>query len=295
MKKLFFLFFALNLLAQDDFREGKTLWDFHPLHVGGNLIAIGKANVDLKNGRHDGSVLFNKANLFTYFLLPISESSFFLPRLEWNSFTLDWNHNPRFKEKHFHYVQFALTFMSLAVQTWRWIARVDYNIDIKHFSHPKTYGLFSALLWGTHEIYDRSHFHVGALGYTGFSGEEVYPVIGFDYALNKKWFFQAVFPISYLIEYSFNDQWRIALKGRPLKERFRVGKYEPSPRSVFNYSTMGAEINLHYEKFLRLDFEIFVGYNFGGNLYFKNKRGNEALYTHFKSAPYGGLSVNWGI
>ncbi len=295
MKKIVLLLLAFKLFAQDDFREGKTLWDFHPLHVGGNLIALGKADVDRKDGPQDGNLVFNKANLFTYFMLPISGCSFFLPRVEWNTFTMDWNHNPRFKETHFHYMQFALTFMSLAVETWRWIARVDYNVDIKHFSHPKTYGLFSALLWGTHELYDKWHYHIGALGYTGFSGQEVYPVIGLDYTLNKKWFFQAVFPINYSIEYSFNDQWKLALKGRPLKERFRVGKYEPSPRSVFNYSSMGVELNLHYEKFLRLDFEIFGGYNFGGDLYFKNREGHETLYTKVKGAPYGGASLNWGI
>lgn len=293
MKKLLILLTTFSLIADE--WDDKSFWDFHPLHAGGNLIAIGDADVKIKNGSHDGQALFNKANVFTYFMLPISKCSFFMPRVEFNTFTMDWDKNPFFNEKHFYYMQFALTFYSHAVDTWRWIARADYNIDVKHFSSPGLYGLFSALIWGTHDIYDKWRLHVGAFGYDGFEGQQIYPVIGFDYTPNKKWFLQLVFPINYSIEYSLNERWKLSLKGRPLKERFRVGKLEPLPRSVFSYSTMGAELNLHYEKFLRLELEFFVGYNFGGNLYFKDRSGHQALYTKVETAPYGGLAINWGI
>lgn len=296
IKKAFFLLFAFGLCAEE-FCEppSESLWDYHPIHVGGNLIAIGKANVDPRNGPHDGELTYNKANAFLYCFLPISRCSYFLPRVEWNTFTLDWNRNPKFHETHYHFMQFALTFLSIAVEKWRWIGRAEYNIDVKHFSHPRSYGLFSALLWGTHEMHRKWHYHVGAVGFTGFEGQEVYPIIGFDYSPNKKWMFQAVFPVTYSIDYSFNKEWKLSLKGRPLKERFRTGALEPQPRSVFNYSTMGAELNLHYEKFLRLEFEIYGGYNFGGSYYIKDRLGHHSLYTNVQGAPYGGASLNWGI
>lgn len=295
MKRIFLLLAALRIFAQEYQLEEKSFWDYHPLHIGGNLIFIGPGKVDLKNGGQDGKLTFNKENAFCYFLLPISKCSFFLPRVEWNTFEMDWNHNPRFQETRFHYMQFALTFFSQAVEAWRWIARIDYNVDTKHFSSPRTYGLFSALLWGTHEVNERWHYHVGALGYTGFEGQQIYPIIGFDYAPNKKWMFQAIFPMNYSIEYGLNDRWRLALKARPLKERFRAGKLGPSPRSVFSYSTMGAEFNVHYERFLQLEIELFAGYNFGGSFYIKDKTGENPLYTHLKGAPYCGASLNWGI
>lgn len=294
MKKILTILFACRLMAYECCEE-KSFWDYHPIHVGGNIIALGNADVKRKRGPEDGELLFNKANAFATCFLPISQCSFFLPRVEWNTFTMDWNHNPRFKETHFHYMQFALTFLSTAVETWRWVARIDYNVDIKHFSRPRTYGLFSALLWGTHEFHRKWHYHIGALGYTGFEGQEVYPVIGVDFAPNKKWFFQAVFPINYSIEYALTERWRIALKGRPLKERFRAGKMETSPRAVFSYSSMGVELNLHYEKFLQLELEFFGGYNFGGGFYIKNRWGHHSLYTDVKGAPYAGASLNWGI
>ncbi len=293
---LVILLFAFSLSAEE-FCEpsSESIWDYHPIHVGGNLIAIGKANVEIKNGSQDGELTYNKANAFLYCFLPVNRTSYFLPRVEWTTFTMDWNQNPKFNDTHFHYIQFALTFLSIAVEKWRWISRVDYNIDVKHFSHPKTYGLFSALLWGSYEIHRKWHYHIGAFGYTGFEGDEVYPVIGFDYSPNKKWMFQAVFPINYSIEYSLNKEWRLSLKGRPLKERFRSGRFEPQPRSVFNYSSMGAEFNVHYEKFLQLEAEFFAGYNFGGSFYVKDRRGRNSLYTHVQGTPYIGASLNWGI
>jgi hypothetical protein len=293
MKKTLFILFTFALCAQDT--PSESLWDYHPIHGGGNVIAIGKADVDLKHGSSSGELTYNKANAFLYMLLPISRLSYFFPRVEYNVFTMDWNKNPKFKETHFQYMQFALTFLSNAVETWRWIARADYNIDVKHFSHAKSYGLFSALLWGTHELHRKWHYHVGALGYTGFSGQEVYPIIGIDFAPNKKWFFQAVFPMNYSIEYNLNKEWRLSLKGRPLKERFRTGPDEIQPRSVFCYSSMGAEFNVHYERFLRIEAELFAGYNFGGDFYIKNKQGHNALYTYVDGAPYVGGNLNWGF
>lgn len=294
INKILPLLVAFQLFCEEP-TESVSLWDYHPIHVGGNAIFLGNANVDLKNGPHSGNLSFNKENAFLYCFLPINKESYFLPRIEWNTFHLDWNQNPKFTETRFYFVQFALTFLSIGLEKWRWIARADYNIDIKHFSNPKSYGLFSALLWGTHEFYEKWHYHIGAFGYTGFDGQEVYPIIGFDYTFNNHWFVQAVFPINYSVEYSFNKQWRLSLKARPLKERFRAGKFEPQPRSVFSYSSMGAEFNLHYEKFLQLEIEFFAGYNFGGDFYIKDRNGNNPLYTYIEGAPYAGASLNWGI
>src|SRR5690606_20973878 len=117
------------------------------------------------------------------------------------------------------------------------------NFDVNHFTDFKHYGLFSALFWGMNEIGENWHYHIGALGYTGLKGQTVYPIIGFDYTFNKKWMFQAVFPINYSIEYSPVKEWRFSFKGRPLKERFRTGRGEPSSQSIFCYSSMGLEFN----------------------------------------------------
>lgn len=292
MKKILCFLSILSLYAQE---KEPSYWDFHPIHVGGNAIAVGKADIDVRGGSHSGDLTFNKVNAFAYVLLPVSHTSYFFPRVEWNRFTMNWSQNPKFNQTNFEFIQFALTFFSIAVEKWRWISRVEFNFDAAHFSSFREYGLFSALLWGTYELSPDWHYHVGALGYTGMRGAEVYPVIGLDYSWAKKWMVQALFPINYSIEYSMNKEWRFSLKGKPLKERFRAGKNEPQPKSVFSYSSTGLEFNVHYERFLRLEAEAFIGYNFGGSFYIKDRHGKNSLYTDLQGAPYIGANLNWGF
>ncbi|HSX25434.1 MAG TPA: DUF6268 family outer membrane beta-barrel protein, partial [Chlamydiales bacterium] len=267
-----------------------------PLHVGGNLIYIGDADVTPRHtDKTDGDLHFSKANAYAVMLVPLSRTTYLFPRVEWNTFTMDWDKNPKFKKTQFYYFQFALTLYTIALEKWRWIARADYNLDQDHLSHLGSYGLFSALLWGSYQFHRKWHYHVGALGYVGMQGDTVYPVIGFDYAPNKKWLFQAIFPMTYTIDYNYTEHWRFSLKGRPLRERFRVGNQEPQAHSIFNYSTIGAEFNAHYEILRRFEAEAFIGYNFGGSFYIKDRGGRNALYTDVSGAPYVGAMLDWGF
>ena len=294
---MFFLLSAAMLYAeepQDNF-ESKSIWDYHPIHVGSNVLFFSPAAVDVRKDSHQGHLLFNKQNVYFYAIIPASKSTFFFPRVEWNRFTLDWNKNPKFHQTHFEYIQFALTCFSLAIEQWRWIGRVEYNVAVNQFAKAHKYSLFSALLWGAHELNEKWHCHLGAVGYTGFEGQMIYPIVGLDYAPTKKWLIQVIFPINYSVEYAITDRWRLSIKGRPLKERFRTGKNNPQPRSVFSYSSMGAELNLHYEKFLHIEAEVFAGYSFGGNFYIKDRTGHNALYTNLQQASYAGASLNWGF
>ncbi|MBS0626226.1 MAG: hypothetical protein JSS32_09270 [Verrucomicrobia bacterium] len=281
---------ALTLSAEEQKRDYKY-WDFHPLHAGATSIFLGTAN--LTENHYKGNLVFNKVSSFVYLLTPINEKNYFIPRVEYTTFKMDWNKNPKFNSTRFNYVQFALTYYTNALDKWRWIMRADYNMDTKHFGNNR-YNLFSALLWGAYEIWKDWHYHVGAYGYTGMEGSQIYPVIGFDYTYDK-WLFLIVFPLDYKVEYKLDKNWTFSLRARPLKERFRTGTHQPQPESVFNYSTIGTELNVRYEIFLRLEAEIYGGWNFGGNFYVKNRHGKNALYTDVESAPYGGASLNIGF
>lgn len=270
-----------------------SLWDYHPIHVGGNFITLSPA--DVTNTPQGGTLRFNKANAFLYMLLPISEKSYFFPRIEWNTFALDWDKNPKFTDSRFYYLQFALTFYTIAVENWRWILRANYNIDVKHMQSPKQYGLFEALLWGSYQPHRKWHYHVGAFGYTGMRGQQVYPIIGADYSPNKHWTFLLIFPMDYSIQYKLTDQWRFSAKVRPLKERFRSGRNQPQPRSIFSYSSTGAELNIHYEKPMRLEIELYGGYNFGGKFYIKDSHGHNALYTDVGGSLYAGVTADYAF
>lgn len=290
-------FFVASLLLTrivlgEEVERNYTYWDVHPLHVGANAIFTGKASVS--ETPFGGDLVFNKEGAFVYMLVPINEKNFFIPRVEWNTFEMKWDKNPKFHDNRFNYVQFSLTFFTNDLDKWRWITRLDYNMDTAHFADAR-YGLFSGLLWGSYDIAEDWHYHVGAYGYTGMKGMQIYPVIGADYTLNKKWLFLLIFPIDYRIQYKFDEHWSLSLRGRPLKERFRTGSHEPQPSSIFSYSAIGTELNLRYEIFLRLEAEIFGGCNFGGNFYIKNRSAKRSLYTEFGAAPYGGATLNYGF
>ncbi len=291
-KFVWLLFWIPLLFFAEEESSSQSYWDFHPIHLGFNGLRNGRASI---NSGDDGHLYFRKNDIFLNMLVPMSRTTYLFPRFDWVGFTLDWNQNPKFNETHFYYAQFGLLFYSNALEDWRWIARAEYNLDWEHFNRPAQYGLFSGLLWGKHKLDNRWHYHIGAMATIGMEATVVYPIIGFDYAFTPRWNLEAVFPVVYTLRYKIDEHWRIALNGRPLKERFRVGAQEPQPRSVFCYTSFGTELNLHYEKLLRLEAEIYIGYNMGGNFYIKNQQGKNALYTDLEGAPYAGLSFDYGF
>lgn len=266
-----------------------SLWDFHPLHMGGNFVRVGKAEVT--DSPH-GNLRFRKSNVFTSMLTPINHKNIFIPRVELYWVTFDWNKNPKFHDTHFHYLQLGLVYYCTAVDRWKWIARFDYNLQTNHLSNIGKYSLYNGLLWGAYEINLKWHYHVGALGYAGLESFQIYPIIGFDYAPDEHWFLKAIFPFAYSVEYTVS-YWTFALKGRPFWERLRAGSREPQPRSVFSYSNFGIEFLLRFGLKDRLTLEGWGGYTLGTSFYIKDQHGSNPIYLDAKSAPYAGGSLDF--
>ena len=288
------LLVGISLSAAEELDENVpnyTYWDCHPIHVGGQGIWMGEATVEHHDAK-TGHILFNRVSAVGSILVPINEKHILAPRVEWAAVTLDWNENPAFHKIHFQYVQFALSYYTTALERWRWITRFDYSLDVDHFDAPGPFGLWSGMVWGTYQLFKDWRYHIGALAYTGMEQYIVYPIIGFDYAPSQKWLIELIFPITYSVQYKVSDHWALALKGRPIKERFRVGPNEPQPFAVTTYSTFGGEFNVRYEYPMRFEAEAFIGYNFGGNFYIKNPG---ALYNDVKGAPYVGFNVDYGF
>lgn len=272
-----------------------SLWDYYPIHTGGNAIYIGKSKVEPRKGHEKGYLQFNKENTFLTMLVPLSETTYIFPRLELNSFCMNWNQNPKFNQSRYYYAQFGLMLYTKALEKWRWIFRYDLNLDTQHFTQVGLYGLSTGLVWGSYQIHPKWNYHVGGTGYVGLQGSTFYPLIGADYSPNKKWNFLAIFPINYMIQYKPVSWFKIALKGRPLRERFRTGSYEAQPKSVFNYSTMGGELNIVFEKPQRVECELYIGYNFGGTFYIKSYNHEEPYYTDIQGAPYAGINFDYAF
>ncbi len=296
-KKIFFLGILSVSAHFLSAQEQHSLWYYHPLHVGGQFIRLGKAecyNERPDHQHHLGNVHFRKTNAFLSMMVPVNRNHIFFPQIQINSVTFDWNKNRKFSETHFYYMQFDLMYYTTALDRWKWIMRFDYNLQTDHMSHPGEYSLYNGLLWGSYQIHPKWHYHIGALGYAGLKGSNIFPIIGVDYTPGKHWFIQAVFPINYSVEYKIS-RWTFAGKIRPLKERLRTGSREPQPRSIFNYSSVGTELNVRYERQFKFTLEGYGGMNWGGNFYIKNAQGKHAEYVDFRSTIYGGLSLDYGF
>lgn len=298
MKKRIAALISFVIASSQSFsEEQRSLWHYHPLHAGGQYIYLGKAdchNEHPSHHHHLGTVGFSKANAFVSMMVPFNRHNIIFPQLQYNYVTFDWNKNTKFNETHFAYMQFDLLYYSTGLEHWKWIMRFDYSLQTKHFSQPGRYSLYNGLLWGAYELDDKWHYHVGALGYAGLESYNIFPIIGLDYAPSKRWLIQTIFPINYSIEYKLS-KWTFAAKLRPLKERLRSGSHEPQPRSVFNYSSFGSELNIRYEKQFKLAVDAYGGYNFGGKFYIKDQHGKHPEYVHFDGAIYGGASLDYGF
>jgi hypothetical protein len=185
-------------------------------------------------------------------------------------------------------------YYTTALDRWKWIMRLDYNLQVDHIEHPGLYSLYNALLWGSHQIHRKWHYHIGALGYAGLEGYNIYPIVGADYSPGAHWFIQAVFPINYSVEYKLSN-WTFAAKIRPMKERLRTGSHEPQPRSIFSYSSIGSELNVRFEKQFKVTIEGYGGYNWGGDFYIKNAYGKRAQYMDVRGSIYGGFALDYGF
>jgi hypothetical protein len=290
MKSWLALLFSVLALYADP-----SLWDYHPLHMGGNFIRVAKADVDhVKPSlpRPFGRLEFRKSNIYATMMVPISQHNIFFPRVELYWVTFDWNKNPKFQETHFHYVQLGLLFYSSAIDRWKWIARLDYNLQTNHLSHPGLYSLYNGILWGSYQVNLKWHYHVGALGYVGMEGMQIYPILGFDFSPDEHWFIQGIFPMTYSIEYKIS-YFTFALKGRPLAERLRAGSHEPQPRSIFSYSAFGAEFLTRFAYKERLTIEGWGGWMCMSQFYIKDQYGHNAIYFDAKGSPYAGASLDF--
>src|SRR3989344_2964755 len=186
IKRSLLFFLVCTALCKSE-EPSRSLWDYYPIHLGGNFLRIGGAEVEPRKSPESGKLYYRKSNAFLFMLLPVSETTYFFPRIEWNTFSLDWNENPKFHETHFYYLQFGLMMYSTGLEKWRWIARLDYNVDLEHFSHPGSYGLTTGLLWGAYQIHRKWRYHVGATGYKGMKGQSFFPLLGLGYSPDKKW------------------------------------------------------------------------------------------------------------
>jgi len=210
-----------------------------------------------------------------------------------NYMRLDWDENPRFKEKNFKDLVVSLAYVTNSVPGWRWVMNVGTHIDTRYFNLIKN-TFYTGFLWGRLAFDKSTGVHFGLLAQKGVKSTYLLPIFGIDWHW-RTFHLNAVFPLDISAAYYLNQFWSVFIKGRSFggwyKSNHRINKTPNQVGSLMSISSSGVDIGLHYKKF-GLDFDVYGGYNFGGWLLIKNINKSNSQYYKYNSAPYVGANLS---
>lgn len=208
----------------------------------------------------------------------------------YSSMRLNWEQNPRFKQKDFNDLVLSLAWISNSVPDWRWVVDLGAHIDTKFYNLSK-HTFYTGFLWGRLNYRPYMGFHYGLLGQIGVKSKYVLPIIGLDTFVSRRIQLNLVFPLDISGSYYFNRQWRFSIKYRSFggwyRANHRVGNDEPLPGALVTQSSSGVDGGIYYKRY-GISFGAFGGYDFGGWIFTQTPQKTEPRYYHFKSAPYVG-------
>ena len=202
---------------------------------------------------------------------------------------LHWQENPWLDQDHFHIVSLSLAGFTKRMDRWFWRTQLTANIDAQEWSGK--YTSYDILLWGRYAYFDTIGIHFGFLAQTGLRMDRIYPVIGFDWQISRKWRLSAVFPMDISLLYSFSSNWSIGAAGRFFNSHIRVRREDHALKPLVGYSNVGAEFVLKYENPI-ISANIHVGSTLGGTFRVANHRNHHADDYHLDPSAYAGAEVD---
>ena len=295
------VFSGLNLEAQVDTQDIGSAeitpaildgqYPVGPFKLDVSADVIGKAKVD--DCREFGDVTFATAmaegNFIFYYDKCYEEGA--AVALVYEYTYLDMTHNPYFSEKNFNTGCLLLSGFTERVDDWQWRGQVSINFDnLPHWDFAD-YMNYDILAWGRYKYCDSLGVHIGFFAQTGMQFDRVYPVIGIDWTYNCNWKLNLIFPLNISAVYTINSDWNVALAGRFIDQRHRVGRDEPLPEAFWHYQGGGAELALNYNPSLVLSANIHAGYSWGAHLTIRDRHYNHPKRLVLESAPYAGAEV----
>lgn len=210
------------------------------------------------------------------------------------SYTLSkigWHDNPFFDKELFKTITLSFGGFTKRVCRWLWRGQVSINVDADHIDFSE-YAYYDFLLWGRYEWCRDIGLNIGFIGQTGMKVDRVYPILGIDWQVCKKWKLNLVFPVNISAVYEFADHWSVAVAARVFDSLHRVSKYANVPKAVIEYRNSGGEIALNYDLDHKVKANIHAGTTFGGQLKLANRHYKHHRRFNFDAAPYiGGEAV----
>lgn len=195
---------------------------------------------------------------------------------------LKWKENPYFSQEKFEQVSFILRFFSNRFCDWIWLGQAQMNVDADHWNFNQ-YTDYDITVWGKYDYNSCVNLHIGTIIQTGMKMDRVYPIIGFDWDISKRWTLNAVFPVNISLAYEINKAWTSAVAMRFFDFRQRVNKDEELSMGLFSYRNSGFELVILYEKDPLIEANLHIGNTLGGMLRISDQDNRDP--HHFKLDP----------
>jgi hypothetical protein len=202
---------------------------------------------------------------------------------------LKWHDNPWFDQDHFNIVPLSLAGFSKRIDRWFWRMQLTANFDAEKWSSP--YTSYDFLLWGRYAYCENIGIHFGFWAETGLHLDRVYPVLGFDWQISRKWKLDLVFPVNMALLYAFSPNWKLGVAGRFFDSRFRVHNDQHSLKPLVRYTNVGAEFIIKYDD-ETTSANLHAGTTLGGTFRVANHSNHHAQDYHIDPSAYVGAEID---
>lgn len=210
--------------------------------------------------------------------------------LGYNRTNIHWKDNNHFSQSIFNTATLSVNAQSARMCDWLWKGKLSLNVDTDHFDVHQ-YSTWDCFIWGRYTYNDNFGLHVGIIALTGMKVDHVYPIIGFDWMINHKWKFNAVFPVDISVVYVIDEYWSLDIAGRAIETRNRLGKHENISKGIVQYMNKGIEFGVNYDVGDSIKANIHVGEMIGGRLKISNHQNRNSHRLPFGASPYLGAEV----
>lgn len=205
---------------------------------------------------------------------------------------IDWHRNPYFDRNNFNAYVFRIGAFTKRATDWFWIAFGQMNLDADH-TNWNQYANYDLLLWGRYNFIPDVGLHVGFVAMTGMKIDRIWPVLGFDWKIDKHWMLKMVFPLDMALIYEFNKCWCAEVAFRAFMSRYRLGKHELLSKGLVQYRNYGAEFGVTYHHNNSIKANVHVGYAAGDELKISNRHKTITRIIDFGGAPYAGAAFEF--
>lgn len=203
---------------------------------------------------------------------------------------LHWASNPWICQSKFYIATLNISGFSKKLNRWLWKGQVAINVDTQEWDF-QDYAYYDMLLWGRYEYRKDLGLHVGIIVETGMLMDRVYPILGADWQISKKWKLNLVYPLNVSLDYLINHSWSVALAARSFNTRLRAGHHEGQSKALIRYQNVGAELAVKFEND-KMSANFHAGSTLGGTLRIADSHNHHPRRYRLNPSGYVGAELD---